>query len=299
MQVFLQKFISFLRLEKNASPHTIAAYESDIKHFTAFLRRYYGTDQPEIRQVTPSVIRVYLAQLQQTQKSRPTIARHVASLRSFCRYLCREDILMSNPFTVIHSPKLVRRLPVFLEVDEVAALLTLPDSSILGLRDRALLELLYASGLRVSEAVNLKLGDLDLKQRIVLVFGKGAKERIVPVGRKAITALQRYLATARPQLAKKSAATNEHVFLNRYGGALTDRSVRRLIDKYVQRLALAKEVSPHTLRHSFATHLLNNGADLRSVQELLGHVNLSTTQLYTHVTKKRLAAVYKKAHPRA
>lgn len=299
MPTFLWQFLRFLQVEKNASPHTIAAYESDVQQFFAFLHRFYRTAQPDLRQVTPSVIRVYLAELQRQGQSRTTIARHMASLRSFCRYLCRRDVLASNPFKLIHSPKLARRLPVFLEVPEVAALLALPDGSVLGLRDRALLELIYASGLRVSEAVGLKLSDVDSEQRTVLVFGKGAKERIVPVGRVAMAAIRRYLEQARPQLARKCPVANEHIFLNRYGGPLTDRSVRRVVDKYVQRLALNKHVSPHTLRHSFATHLLNNGADLRSVQELLGHANLSTTQLYTHITKKRLAAVYRDAHPRA
>lgn len=299
MHTLLWQFLRFLQVEKNVSPHTIAAYKSDAEQFLAFLRRLYGREEPDLRRVTPSVIRVYLAELQQHGQSRATIARRMASLRSFWRYLCREDVLAANPFKLVHSPKLARRLPIFLEVPEVTALLALPDGSVLGLRDRAILELIYAAGLRVSEAVGLNIGDIDLEQRTVLVFGKGAKERIVPIGRAAVEAMRRYLAQARPQLAGKSLVANRRLFLNRYGGPLTDRSVRRMVEKYVHRLAVHKHVSPHTLRHSFATHLLNNGADLRSVQELLGHANLSTTQLYTHITKKRLAAVYRDAHPRA
>jgi integrase/recombinase XerC len=193
-----------------------------------------------------------------------------------------------------------KRLPVFLDLAEVEALLALPNKSVLGRRDAAILELLYATGIRVSELAGLTVQDIDLISGYVLVYGKGFKERVVPVGRKAIGAITDYLDTSRPRL-RAPGLTPPHdiLFVNKNGGPLTDRSVRRIVEKYVNVLAITKNVSPHTIRHTFATHLLNNGADLRSIQELLGHVNLSTTQLYTHVSKERIKSVYHEAHPRA
>ncbi|HWR38864.1 MAG TPA: tyrosine recombinase XerC [Patescibacteria group bacterium] len=293
------RFMAYLQVEKNASPHTIGSYRADIGQFAVFVREQ-GVQEAIFMHVTPMLIRAYLARMNQTGYSRRTIARRIASLRSFFRFLCREEILLENPFVLIRTPKLEQKLPVFLDQPEMEGLLRLPADNLLGRRDRALLELLYATGVRVSELARLPLENVDLYNRYILVFGKGAKERIVPVGRTAVAALQLYIEAARPRLvAAYSGPRHQQLFVNSKGGPLSDRSIRRILDRYVEMLALAKNVTPHTIRHTFATHLLNNGADLRSVQEMLGHVNLSTTQLYTHVTKDRLAAIYKETHPRA
>ncbi|HWJ03498.1 MAG TPA: tyrosine recombinase, partial [Verrucomicrobiae bacterium] len=227
---------------------------------------------------------------------RTSIARKLAALRTFCKYLCRELVLDQNPVTRVSSPKLSKTLPHFMYQDEVALLLEMPDvSTFQGLRDRAILEILYASGLRVSELANLDVLDLELDLNLVKVFGKGSRERIVPLGSYAKSALQAYLA-ARMNFNPKPG--EKALFLNRFGTRLTARSVRRVVETCVNAAALKGKISPHTLRHSFATHLLDRGADLRSVQELLGHIKLSSTQIYTHVTKERLKEVYQKFHPR-
>lgn len=297
--VHLTDFFRYLRVEKNASPHTIAGYQADIDDFFAFAAAKLDMDEVPLAAVTPILIRAYLAYLKDEDYARRTIARKMAALRSFFRHLCRETVVAENPFAAVRTPKLEKRLPVFLDPGEINAILDLPANNDLGRRDAAVLELLYATGMRVSELAGLAVRDVDFATGYALVYGKGSKERVVPVGRKAIAALKVYLERPRPRLMAKSGATHDRLFVNSRGGPLTDRSVRRVVDKYVEALALAKKVSPHTIRHTFATHLLNNGADLRAVQELLGHVNLSTTQLYTHVTKDRVKAVYQQAHPRA
>ena len=243
--------------------------------------------------------RRYLASLVNQNYSRRSIARHIAALRSFGRYLSREQLLEVNPFVGIRTPKLERRLPQFLDVPEIDHLMELPTNTILGRRDLAILELLYGAGIRVSELTGLTLSQIDLTERYVLVFGKGSKERIVPIGQKAVQAIAVYLQNSRPLLGIKQANKTDNLFLNHSGTPLSDRSIRRILEKYVEMLAVKKSVTPHTLRHSFATHLLDNGADLRSVQELLGHVSLKTTQVYTHVSSERLLSVYRNSHPRA
>ncbi len=295
---YLEDFILYLRIEKNASPHTVNNYRADIERFFVFAREQC-VGEVLFANVTPLLIRAYLAHLKEEDYARRTIARRIAALRSFFRFLCRESVLLANPFKAIHTPKLEKRLPVFLDPNEITDILNLPGNDTLGRRDAALLELLYATGVRVSELAGLTIRDVDLASGYALVYGKGSKERVVPVGRKALDAIKDYLATSRPRLYADSTPGHNTLFVNKSGGPLTDRSIRRILAKYVDQLAITKHVSPHTIRHSFATHLLNNGADLRSVQELLGHVNLSTTQLYTHVTKERMKAVYKLAHPRA
>lgn len=295
---YLPDFFRYLKVEKNASPHTIVSYRTDIEHFFAFAAAKLGMNEVPLAAVTPILIRAYLANLKEEGYARRTIARKMAALRSFFRHLCRETVVAENPFATVRTPKLEKKLPVFLDPAEIDAILALPARDSLGRRDAAVLELLYATGMRVGELAGLAVRDVDLGEAYALVYGKGSKERVVPVGRKAIAALKLYLDLARPRLTA-GAAPHDTLFVNSRGGPLTDRSVRRVVDKYVTALAIAKNVSPHTIRHTFATHLLNNGADLRAVQELLGHVNLSTTQLYTHVTKERLKAVYGKAHPRA
>ncbi len=226
------------------------------------------------------------------------MARKLATLRSFVRYLCREEVLDGNPIAAVATPKQEKRLPRFLYPQEIKTLIDAPDTNrISGLRDQAILELLYATGIRVSELVALNLSNIDTQNGYVKVTGKGGKERIVPMGNKACQAMDKYLP-ARQKTIRKEPNQEPAVFLNKFGQRLTARSVRNIINKYVQQVALNQKVSPHTLRHTFATHLLNGGADLRSVQELLGHVKLSTTQVYTHVTKERIKSVHDKNHPR-
>ncbi len=295
---YLTDFFRYLKVQKNASPHTVTSYRADLDHFLAFAATKLGMDEVPLAAVTPILIRAYLANLKDEDYARRSIARKMAALRSFFRHLCREAVLAENPFSAVRTPKLEKKLPSFLDPGEMLTMLDLPDKSSLGRRDGAILELLYATGMRVSELAGLAVRDVDMASGYALVYGKGSKERVVPVGRKALAAVKLYLDLARPRL-MAAGQPHDTLFVNSRGGPLTDRSVRRVVDKYVQAMALTKHVSPHTIRHTFATHLLNNGADLRSVQELLGHVNLSTTQLYTHVTKERIKSVYSQAHPRA
>ncbi|XEQ92750.1 IS91 family transposase ISMno24 [Sporomusa carbonis] len=301
----IEQFVLYLKVEKNASQHTIHSYQKDIIQFVEFVSSQ-GAGKELLARVTPLIIRSYLAYLNSEQYAKATIMRRIAALRSFFRFLCRESIVSENPCNAVRTPKLEKRLPVFLDSNEISGLLALADSTPLGLRDKAVLEILYATGVRVSELVGICLPDIDFAGRTIIVSGKGAKQRIVLMGRTAVNILEQYLYKARPELCAKAgeygrqaAKPHNRLFVNSRGGPLTDRSVRRIIEKYIDVLAIKKNVSPHTIRHTFATHLLDNGADLRSVQELLGHVNLSTTQLYTHVTTERLKASYKKSHPRA
>lgn len=298
MDELIDRFLRYQRVEKNASPHTIASYQRDILQFCGFICDDVAgaVKQP----VTRRTLRRYLGHLQAAGYARSSIARKLSSLRSFFRFLVREGVWSQNPLDSVDTPRRERLLPDFLYQDDCLRLLNAPDSnSVLGLRDRAILELLYATGIRVSELVGLSLHDVDYRQGYVLVLGKGGKERIVPVGRPACQAAERYLVESRVQLVQRGRPNETAFFLNRDGGSLSDRSVRRIVDKYVKQVALETHVSPHTLRHTFATHMLDHGADLRSVQELLGHASVSTTQLYTHITKERLKTVYNKAHPRA
>ena len=293
-------FLDYLTFEKNVSPNTITAYRDDLESFTTFLCNDYlsmARDQLDLRRVDHLTVRSYLAHLSRRKLSRATVARHLSALRSFFKYLVREAVVDANPARTVATPKKEKHLPAVLQTSEVALLLEQADtSSTLGLRDAAWLELLYASGLRISELVGIDLDDLELRSRLVKVRGKGSKERIVPFGTKAESAVRAYLAV-RGELIRN--AEVEAVFVNYRGERITTRSVRRLFDGYVRDAALRAGVSPHTLRHSFATHLLNAGADLRGIQELLGHASLSTTQKYTHLNDWQLMAVYKKAHPRA
>ncbi len=290
MQRYIDKFINYLKVEKNASPHTITNYTIDLKAFAAFL------GEKDISSVDHLTLRRFLAEMRTKNYSKRTIARKLASLRSFFRFLYREGYIKTNPITAISTPKLDKKLPVFLDVAKVAKLVQCPpDDNIAGLRDRALLETLYSTGIRVSELVGLDIDDVDFISGVIKVLGKGSKERIVPIGEPALQAIRRYVDKRNGENVKDKDA----VFLNKSGSRLTDRSVRRVVDKYIRTCSIVEHISPHSLRHSFATHLLDRGADLRSVQELLGHMNLSTTQIYTHVTMERLKAVYDKAHPRA
>ena len=296
----MTRFLTYLQVEKNSSPLTRENYNRDIGDFDAFLSGKLdgGFDWKD---VTIPYIRSYLAFLNKKKYARRTVARKISSLRSFYKFLLREGHIGVNPFTKIRTPKLEKRLPVFLEEMEVNFLLTLPDNGKpLGKRDQAVMELLYATGCRVSELAGLRMEDMNLSGLFVLLHGKGNKDRLVPMGHTCARALETYLRECRgPLMARYGVEEHHYVFINARGGPLTDRSVRRILDKYVKELALQKNVSPHTIRHTFATHLLEHGADLRAVQELLGHASLSTTQIYTHITNERINKVYQKNFPRA
>lgn len=294
----LTAFLRYLELEKNSSLLTIQNYATDIKLFITFLQKRVGNVSWE--NVTVLDIRAYLALMNDEKYARRTIARRISSLRSFYKFLMRENYVKSNPFMKIKTPKLDKRLPVFLEEVEINELLELPARDELGLRDQALLELLYATGCRVSELVGLTLEHIDLGNQYVLLLGKGNKERIAPIGSAAVKAVDVYLIKSRPVIMRRYDIKEHHrLFINHRGTQLSARSVRRILGKYIAELALQKHVSPHVIRHTFATHLLEHGADLRAVQELLGHANLSTTQIYTHVTTERISTVYQNNHPRA
>lgn len=290
MDRFIEKFIRYLEIEKSASRHTILNYKIDLRDFSVFI-----ADKP-LEQIDHLVLRKYLAHLKEKNYSRFSIARRLACLRSFFKFLCRDGYLKANPISGLSTPKLDKKLPSFLSVDEVLKLIEAPPlTKLSGHRDRAILETLYSTGIRVSELVGLNIENMDFISGVVKVFGKGKKERMVPIGEAAIKSLRDYLEKRNLSVVKDKKA----VFLNEKGGRLTDRSVRRIVEKYIKSVSQKQHISPHTLRHSFATHLLDRGADLRSVQELLGHMNLSTTQIYTHVTAERLKSAYDKAHPRA
>lgn len=292
MQRYIDKFVNYLKIEKNASVHTVTNYSIDLKGFCVFL------GGRGIETVDHLVLRRFLADLRAKNLSKKSVARKLSTLRSFFKFLYREGYLKANPASALLTPKLDKHLPVFLDVDKVARLLASPDEGALdGLRDKAILEALYSTGIRVGELVRLDLGDIDFIGGVVKVLGKGQKERVVPIGEIALAAIRKYLDMR--GRGERHIKDKDIVFMNRLGTRLTDRSVRRVIDKYIKKCSIQEKVSPHSLRHSFATHLLDRGADLRSVQELLGHVNLSTTQIYTHITTDRLKSAYDKAHPRA
>ena len=296
MDEHLNKFITYLIAEKNVSPYTVRNYQREIGQFLAFLREQ-GIDSWD--EVDRHVLRRYLAWLQVQGYVKASITRRVSELRSFCRYLVREGILEANPFRAISSPRVPKRLPNYLELEEIEALLAAPDlTSPQGQRDRAILEVLYASGLRVSELVSLNLKNVNLYRGEIRVWGKGAKERVALLGEPACRALKRYIEHGRPKLLRANKPTNA-LFLNRWGGRLSTRSVSNILDKYAKLAGLRRRVTPHIIRHTFATHLLDGGADLRTVQELLGHADLTSTQIYTHVSQARAREVYRKAHPRA
>jgi integrase/recombinase XerC len=299
LRQFQTNFLKYLEVERNYSAKTITAYDRDLQQFLDFLE-HHGRGLEDIDYLT---LRHYLAALHAEGFRRVTIGRKLSAIRTFLRYLYREKILRTNTFSVVATPRQSKKLPHFLYFSEMLALLGAPaGDSPLDQRDQALLELLYATGIRVAELVGLNRGSIDLDTRLLLAFGKGSRERLVPFGAFAARSLAAYLEAGRPALlARRPDADLDYpaLFLNHRGGRLTDRSVRRLLDKYVQKAGLTRRISPHVLRHSFATHLLNAGADLRSVQELLGHVNVSSTQIYTHVSRERLKEVYEKAHPRA
>jgi len=295
MQEVFNKYVNYLEAERNASAYTVRNYTTDLLDFFNFLRTKKISS---LNEVDKRIVRDYLSQLVEQGFVKASIARKLSAIRSFYRYLLREGMVPISPVATTSSPKLVKRLPSFLSIEEVNRLLEAPDLlTPQGQRDRALLELLYASGLRVSELANLNIEQVNLDTDEIRVWGKGSKERVVLMGKPAAAALTVYLSQGRPKLIGKR--RSNALFLNRYGEHLVERSVQRLLEKYAKIAGIEKRVYPHMLRHTFATHLLDGGADLRVVQELMGHANLSSTQIYTHVTKSQARKVYLSAHPMA
>ena len=287
--MYADNFLDSLRSERNFSPHTLINYRIDLSQFLSFINKRGGSLFSIDRQLS----REFLYHLEKNKLSRRSLARKISAIRSFFRWLIREGKTKTNPFKLISTPKLQKRLPNFLYKEEVEKLLAAPDvKTVFGKRDRAIFELLYGSGIRVSEAVKLNFSDLDLECGEIRVFGKGRKERIVLIGKYAVSAIKDCLA-------ERGRSQNRALFINQRGGRLTERSIERMIKFYAKKAGIDKPLTPHTLRHTFATHLLSYGADLRTVQELMGHASLSTTQVYTHVTKEKLKSVYDLAHPRA
>jgi integrase/recombinase XerC len=310
----VRAFLDYLKLERHFSDYTVKSYGADLIQFAQYLAGEVGrpagaeppakltTEQVDQLQVKcePLTIREFLAYLYGQNYTKSTTARKLATLRSFFKFLIRRGTVGVNPLSTIRTPKQDKRLPKCLDLEQVQKLLDAPgDADLLSARDKAMLEVLYSSGIRVSELVELEMADLDLTEGVLRVKGKGRKDRLTPIGSQAIKALQRYFELRGQEPKCQTGKWAARVFLNKHGDTLSTRSVRRKLDKYLVEAGLDPGISPHTLRHSFATHLLNNGADLRSVQELLGHQSLSTTQIYTHLSTSRMKEVYDQAHPRA
>ena len=298
MEDSLADFLRHLALERNASAYTVKSYREDLEQALAFFREHLGASRPDISQLNTRLLRAYVAWLHEQGYAKRTQARRVAAIRSWCRFLHRQGALTNNPAEGLRGPRQDKHLPHFMGEAELRTLLDTPSKDTpLGLRDRAILEVLYSGGFRVSELTGLDLPDLEMPDGMALVRGKGKRERLALLGPQARKALERWLGV-RNDLSPR-AAGQKAVFLNKNGARLTTRSVGRLLQKYVAQAGLDPRSSPHTLRHSFATHLLDHGADIRSVQELLGHRSLANTQIYTHITTTRLRESYEKAHPRA
>jgi len=295
VQDFVSDFIAYLSVERGLARNTLESYGRDLRQYQDYLKAQ-RTPQPEA--VSRETIVNYLLHLQEEGKATATIARRLAALKAFYQYLVRERLLQDDPTRNLESPKLERRLPHVLTVAEVEEMLRQPDpGQPAGLRDRAMLELLYATGIRVSELVSLNLGDVNLQQGYLRCLGKGSKERLVPIGSFALKSLESYVGQARGRLLRDP--KEQCLFFNHHGHRMTRQGFWKIVKRYAQQARIERSITPHTLRHSFATHLLENGADLRSVQELLGHADISTTQIYTHLTRARLKEVYVRAHPRA
>ncbi len=302
MQDYVRIFLHYLRGERNCSAHTLASYEDDLGQFIAFLSRVDVDATADVRKIDHQAIRGFLHDLLDQGYSRRSIARKLACLKSFFRFLRRSNVIATNPAAAVHAPKLPKTLPTVLAEDEITLLMEQPDRSTPeGLRDRALLEVLYGTGIRLAEAIGLNWNDINVSDTTLKVRGKGNKQRIVPYGRKAKEALQEY-ARVRGALVEsgfKDETAGEAVFITKRGKRLSPKGVNVLMHRYIGRVSEISKKSPHVLRHSFATHLLDRGADLKAVQQLLGHESLSTTQVYTHVSVERLKKVYAQAHPKA
>ena len=295
MKSLVKEFINYLAVERGLADNTLDSYNRDLKQFQEFLS---NEKVENIQKATRNIVMSYLMFLQKRGRATATVSRHLAALKSFYHFLLREKYIEKDPTANLESPKLEKKLPRILSVNEVEKLLSQPKGNEpTGLRDKAMLELLYASGIRVSELISLDMNHINLDMGYIRCFGKGSKERIVPVGSFARKCVNEYLQKGRAKLIKSRA--EKALFVNQHGRRLTRQGFWKIIKKYATKAGISKEITPHTLRHSFATHLLENGADLRSVQEMLGHADITTTQIYTHLTKGRLREVYTKSHPRA
>lgn len=298
MQPAIDRFLNYLEVERNASALTIKSYREDLAALNEYLTAAFSRE-PDPREVTPLDLRGYVSGMTEAGYAKSSISRRLASLRSFYRFCQREGLASANPAKPLRNPRRSRHLPHFLSSDDIGRLLDAPPATnAMGLRDRAILETTYSAGLRVSEVVGINEGDLDFESGLVRIRGKGRRERLAPLGTFAIRALKRWFRV-RELSPKEKKGNDAPVFLNKFGRRLTTRSVARMLEKHLQTSGLDTRTTPHTLRHSFATHLLDRGADIRSVQELLGHKSLVTTQIYTHLSTANLRAAYEKAHPRA
>jgi integrase/recombinase XerC len=302
LRQYIQEFRNYLVAEKNASPHTVSNYLNDLDQFATFLvESGHAGEKIDLEKIDRLAVRSFMGYLYDQGHLGSTMGRKLSTLSAFFRFLCREGYLKSNVAKTIPAPKKLNKLPSHLSVDEMFRLLDLPEGdTFLAARDRSILELFYSTGMRISELTGLGLDDIKLEQRTVKVLGKGKKERLLPIGKKTAAALQEYLAF-RSQLIqkKKPSPPPDQLFLNNRGTGISVRGVRKIVEKYVRGNHFSGTITPHSIRHSFATHMLDAGADLRSIQEMLGHSSLSTTQKYTHLTIDRLAEAYDKAHPRA
>lgn len=295
MQQQIEVYLAYLNVERGLAQNTLEAYGRDLKSYIRFLKKH---NIGSFKDTEKEVVRAYLEQLHNMGRATSTISRNLASIKSFYQFMVREDLLDADPSVHLESPKVTKRLPRVLNLSEVESLLNQPDlEDAHSIRDKAMLEVIYATGIRVSELVSLNVPDINLGAGYLRCLGKGSKERIVPLGSVAIKFLDLYLQMARPELVRK--ATESALFVNHHGRRLTRQGFWKIVKRYGQEANISENITPHTLRHSFATHLLENGADLRSVQEMLGHADISTTQIYTHVTRNRLKEVYRKSHPRA
>jgi integrase/recombinase XerC len=305
MQQLVEQFLEHLRYERNVSAHTLRNYRIDLEQFLAHLAGPESNKKsatPSVEEIDHLTIREWLASLHSAQKSKSSVARKLAALRTFFQFLVREGLLELNPAKLVSTPRQEKKLPNHLSVEEAVRFIESPDTQTdLGKRDRAMLELMYATGVRVAELTTMNLADIDFRSQLIRVTGKRRKQRVVPFGDPAGEALRSYLKIREKFLfnAPVSTRDEEALFLNYQGTRITTRSVGRMVDKYIRLCAGMHNISPHALRHSFATHLLDSGADLRDIQELLGHARLSTTQVYTHVSMEKLIEVYDKAHPKA
>ena len=306
MEQLVTQFLEHLRYERNVSAHTLRNYRIDLEQFFDYLAppdtQSKKRKTPELQQIDHLTIREWLSSLHSAQKQKSSIARKLAALRTFFQFLVREGLLELNPAKLVSTPRQEKKLPKHLSVEEAVRFIESPDSDTdLGKRDRAMLELMYATGVRVAELTTMNIGDIDFHNQLIRVTGKRRKQRIVPFGEPAAEALRAYLRVREKFLSNApiSKRDEEALFLNYQGTRITTRSVGRMVEKYIRICAGMHNISPHALRHSFATHLLDGGADLRDIQELLGHARLSTTQVYTHVSMEKLIEVYDKAHPKA
>lgn len=295
MNSFLKEYLATLKIEKNLSENTINSYKNDLTSFLDFLNQNRIDDLADVQTTHLSS---FFKMLKNAGLNETSAARYFSSLKGFFKYLAKNDYIKSNPVERISPPKISRRLPEVLNVREINAILDQPDSTdTIGIRDKAILELFYACGTRISELINIKVNDLFLKEEVIRVYGKGSKERLIPIGSSAIKWIEEYLQKSRPLLAKSHKSQN-YLFLNQRGTKFSRMGIWKIVNYYAKRAGIEKNVHPHTFRHSFATHLIEGGADLRAVQEMLGHSDISTTQIYTHIDRDYIKLVHKKFHPR-